>query len=72
MPSEDDTRPFPIQADHTPAGVRPLRQLPPSTIPWWLAEVAYEAYTWDQSLATIAARGGFGRLELVKLIRRET
>lgn len=44
------------------------------TIPWWLAEIAYEYYheNWrDQSLEKIAERGGFGVSELVGLIRRE-
>lgn len=64
-----DTRPFPIQADHQ----RPRNE--PSTIPWWLAEVAYEYYAakfgTQQSLERLAERGGFGREELVGLLRKE-
>ncbi len=70
----NDTRPFPIQADcmTQPGSVRPG----PSVIPWWLAEIAYKFYRLRygdrQSLERIAERGGFGRAELVALIRRET
>lgn len=60
----DDTRPFPIQAD-LGAGR--------SVIPWWLAEIAYAQYVkqfgWSQSLDRLAERGGFGRGELVNLLR---
>ena len=62
-----DTRAFPIQSD-----LRPSRER--STIPWWLAEVAYKHYVsrWGtgQSLEQLAERGGFGREELVGLICR--
>lgn len=72
MPSEDDTRPFPIQADH--ASLDPYIKHPVSTIPWWLAEIAYEFYAErygrQQSLERLAERGGFGREELVWMIRR--
>ena len=63
----NDSRPFPIQGE---LGRPPL---PESTIPWWLAEIAYEHYAahHDQPLERIAERGGFGREELVKYIRRE-
>jgi hypothetical protein len=53
-------RPFPIQGG--------------GSIPWWLAEVAFEYYheNWrEQSLQRLAERGGFGVTELVSLIRRE-
>lgn len=69
----DDTRPFPIQAEGLtrPGGIRPGR----SAIPWWLAELAYDYYSkrfgTSQTLERLAARGGFGRAELVALIRRE-
>jgi len=71
----DDTRPFPIQAgksyrDEQGRWVRPQE----STIPWWLAEEAYEFYhaNWsDQSLERLAERGGFGRKELLMFLRRE-
>lgn len=65
----DDTRPFPIQADH-------WKSAPKSYVPWWLAQIAYEGYTKrfpgsaaDQSLEKLAERGGFGRAELIALIR---
>ncbi len=64
----DDTRPFPIQ--------RSGREKPESTIPWWLAEMAYDYYAakfgTSQSLERLAERGGFGRNELLGLIRRTT
>lgn len=53
---------FPIMEDHP---------RPRTYIPWWLAEIAYENYNCksQQSLERIAERGGFGREELVALIR---
>lgn len=70
----DDTRPFPIQAE----GLRrkPVPHYPKmSTIPWWLAEIAYEQYCEkygsQQSLEQLAERGGFGRAELVSLLQCE-
>lgn len=61
---------FPIQAD-SPSEPR-------TYIPWWLAEVAYQGYAKaypssarQQSLIRLAQRGGFGRAELLSLIRRE-
>lgn len=63
----DDGRPFPIQADY------PFK--PSTKIPWWLAEIAYEYYASrygkQQSLERLAERGGFGREELLMLLRRE-
>lgn len=66
----NDTRPFPIQAEHGTL---------PSTIPWWLAEVVYDGYAKrspgsaaSQSLEEIAKRGGFGRYETVYLIQQAT
>lgn len=72
----DDTRPFPIQgAKVTTRDDQGVPTKPgPSTIPWWLAEIAYEYYNrggGSQSLERLAERGGFGRGELVALIRRE-
>jgi hypothetical protein len=71
----DDTRPFPIQQSNgyrdkeSGAIIRPAR----CTIPWWLAEEAYKVYAKkygnDQSLERIAERGGFGREELLWLLR---
>ena len=54
-------KPFPIQQG--------------GTIPWWLAEVAYahyaKLYTTEQSIERLAERGGFGRKELIALLRRQ-
>ncbi len=65
--TDDDTRPFPIQ--------RESRGKEASTIPWWLAEIAYEYYSSQygtgQSLERLAERHGFGRNELVAFIRRD-
>lgn len=62
-----NTRPFPIQAD------LPSKGKGRSTIPWWLAEIAYERYTElygkEQSLERLGERGGFGREELLLLLR---
>lgn len=73
---ESKVRPFPIQgndAERDAAGR--MRYSRPSTIPWWLAEIAYESYVKSggrgQSLERLAERGGFGRAELVSLLRRE-
>jgi len=54
-------RPFPIQHG--------------GSIPWWLAEIAYDYYQsqWSgQSLERLAERGGFGVKELIMFIRRNT
>jgi len=63
----DDTKLFPIQAEDG------RNQGRASTIPWWLAEIAYKEYSRrfgdDQSLECLAGRGGFGRKELVVLLR---
>ena len=59
-PKCSQSRPFPIQGG--------------GSIPWWLAEIAFEYYheNWPgQSLERMAERGGFGVAELVGLIRRE-
>ncbi len=72
-----DVRPFPIQSEipkerDERGGLIPIM---PCTIPWWLAEIAYEYYSerygTGQSLERLAERGGFGRYELVALIRRD-
>ena len=61
-----DNHPFPIQGSYHEVA---------SNIPWWLAELAYESYVRcygnRQTLERLAERGGFGRGELVNLIRRE-
>lgn len=73
MEAGADTQPFPIQGETTTT--RPVRRLRQSWIPRWLAEVAYEYYASQygkqQSLDRLAERGGFGRDELIGLIRRE-
>lgn len=66
----DDCRPFRIQGGQ----IERVKHYPPSIIPWWLAEIAYEDYSARQgpgcqSLERIAERGGFGRVELVGHIR---
>ncbi|MHC4181695.1 MAG: hypothetical protein ACYSWU_29760 [Planctomycetota bacterium] len=52
-----------------------MQWLHSSTIPWWLAEIAYEHYVAlygkSQTLERIGQRGGFGRDELVAYLRRE-
>lgn len=67
----DNARSFPIQGslrDELPCGSAPA-----SKIPWWLAEVAYAQYAklfgTQQSLDRLAERGGFGRGELLMLLR---
>lgn len=62
-----DDRPFPIQAEGY--------SHPRSTIPWWLAEIAYRGYAKKfpgsammQSLEQLKERGGFGRQELLYLL----
>ena len=77
---DDDNRPFPIQAGYyrnQDSSIRsPVRRYKRCTIPWWLAE---EAFVWykkrfggpqSQSLERLAERGGFGREELLMLLRR--
>ncbi|HDZ14171.1 hypothetical protein LCGC14_2811190 [marine sediment metagenome] len=67
--TKDDTSPFPIQGELG----RP--RIKSSSIPWWLAKIAYEHYVKlfgkDQSLERIAERGGFGRDELLMLLRKD-
>jgi len=69
----EDIRPFPIQAEPGYLGNQEIGRR--SAIPWWLAEVAYEHYVkmfgHIQSLERLAERGGFGREELLMLLRRE-
>lgn len=60
---------FPIQGEFFGT-----KYLSPTIIPWWLAEIAYEYYAkkygTQQSLDRLAERGGFGRDELIRLIRQ--
>lgn len=61
---------FPIQTE-----IKGRLRLPATQIPWWLAEIAYEQYVQEfgdsQSLKRLAERGGFGRKELLMLLRKE-
>lgn len=70
----NDNRPFPIQQGHHRDASGAMQTDHACTVPWWLAEVAYEWYHKrypGQSLEQLAARGGFGREELIGPIRRE-
>ena len=66
----DDNRPFPIQRTFS---IDKQCYLPVSTIPWWLAEIAYREYQrrWknNQTLERLSERGGFDRDELLELLR---
>ncbi len=66
------TKMFPIQEGWHPETNERLGR---SEIPWWLAEEAYAYYSMvygtRQSLERLAERGGFGRYELLMLLRRE-
>jgi hypothetical protein len=68
----DDNRPFPIQGELTTSS---WGKREPCTIPWWLAEEAYKVYAAlygrQQSLERLTERGGFGRDELLGLLRSE-
>ena len=71
---KDDSRPFPIQQEMATVEGKKV-WLPESQIPWWLAEIAYKEYQKqcgnDQTLERLAERHGFGRQELLKLLRKE-
>jgi len=61
--------------DHSPdcPKLRPFPIQQGGSIPWWLAEVAFEYYHehWKgQSLERLGERGGFGTNELLNFIRR--
>jgi hypothetical protein len=79
MCGTDDSRPFPIQGgyDKKPDGgaVVQVHRYGSCSIPWWLAEIAYEYYSerfgTSQTLERLAERGGFGRQELLMLLRRD-
>ncbi len=66
MAEKDDTRPFKVQG---------LPGQKACTIPWWLAEEVYAEYSKrygnEQSLERLNERGGFGRGEVLTLLRRE-
>lgn len=67
----DDTRGFPILGERSERDRRCKHQ--PSTIPWWLAEIACREYCrrygTDRGMEQMAERGGLGRTELVSLLR---
>jgi hypothetical protein len=71
----NDNRPFPIQHEYSRNERGEMERHAECTIPWWLAEIAYEWYSRQygtiQSLERLAERGGFGRKELLMLIRHE-
>lgn len=76
MTNNDDNRPFPIQAGSYRGEDGKMKHPKRCVIPWWLAEEAYEHYVrvvgkGCQSLEKLAYRGGFGRNELLMLLRRE-
>lgn len=75
----NDSRPFPLQGGSRIEWQYPIKKVgrsivnyPRSTIPWWLAEIAYEVYSKkygkSQSLDRLAERGGFGREEFLWLL----
>lgn len=66
MINVDDIEPFPIQAE-----TRKRNRFLACNVPFWLAQLAYREYAkgHNQPLQTIAKRGGFGRAELIALIR---
>jgi len=71
----DDNRPFPIQQEHyRDKQTGEMIHCPVSTIPWWLAQEAYGYYSnrygKSQTLERLAERGGFGRQELLGLLRK--
>lgn len=71
----DDIKPFPIQAGSSYRDSKGRKVYPVvSHVPWWLAEEAYRYYSacygTQQSLERLAERGGFGRKELLMLLRR--
>jgi len=70
-PKELDSRPFPIQREWHRDGRWGERC--ECSVPWWLAEVAYTEYVRlygrQQSLERLAERGGFGREELLDLLK---
>lgn len=69
----DDTRPFPIQAHSRRDETGKMAHYKRSVIPWWLAEEAYSHYAklfgTSRSLEHLSERGGFGREELLALLR---
>lgn len=74
MTDRPDDHPFPVMAEQTRDSTGRVVHLPATTVPWWLASEAYEHYREvfgdPQPLERIADRGGFGRWELLALLRR--
>ncbi len=72
----NDAKSFPIQAEYVDENgkkLKPQHHKQVSAIPWWLAEEAFKEYKRrymsGQSLERLAERGGFGRYELLDLLR---
>lgn len=63
---------FPIQSDSYRSKNGKMIHCPPTSIPWWLAEIVYTAYSKkfgnSQSIERLAERGGFGIYELIYLL----
>ena len=76
---EEGIYPFPIQGgtyrDEDGKYKRPIKEYPQTTVPWWIAQEAYKYYAskfgTGQSMERLAERGGFGRDELLMLLRKE-
>lgn len=64
---------FPLQGEGRRQDDGRMKYLPPISIPWNVAEVAYKVYdrqnTNGQTLKRLAERGGFGRDEFLELLR---
>lgn len=81
-PNGQNERRFPIQGERIRLPLEPGQQYQGFAVreygwvPWAVAEEAYKVYSRkygkDQSLETLAARGGFGWSELVWLLRGGT
>jgi len=73
MKEPNETKPFPIQGGDSYRTKDGMIYPEKTYIPWWLAEEAYKNYNCQdsQSLERIAERGGFGREELLMLLRGE-
>lgn len=66
---------FPIQGVYKNSEGKQIFNGEATHIPWWLAEIAYKEYSRrygrSQTLERLAERGGFGRDELINLLREE-
>lgn len=71
----DTNKPFPIQGEFEWDEDDGMMYHKACSIPWWLALEAYDFYISEygstQSLERLAERGGFGRKELLMLLRKE-